>query len=154
MKTTNEYIIRTSIKNLRNDVNIMNNKFNDLLEMVVKENKNYLNDEIYDLIEFIVSELGYDFRDRNRKTEYTFVRFYLANFLKETYKELILENIGLYIGLNDHASVIHAINQHKELLYTKYFKYINIARQIETIINNYELKQDNENIPHNIYAVN
>lgn len=68
---------------------------------------------------------------KSRKHPLPHIRFSIANYLYKT-GAFSLGQVGEVIGRRDHTTVIHALNQHKNLTETndeKYLQYSNILNQ-------------------------
>ena len=103
--------------------------------IIERQKKVFSEDELKDLVQFINLNLGYDFRIKSRRRKFTYVRFSLANYIKEKYPLLTLEYAGSFIGINDHSTVLYALKQHKELI--EYSDYVQLDKEINRFISDF-----------------
>ena len=120
LKTERDYLIKEIFKHER---------------IIGRQKKVFNEDELKDLVQFINLNLGYDFRIKSRRRKFTYVRFSLANYIKEKYPLLTLEYTGRFIGINDHSTVLYALKQHKELI--EYADYSILDHRINRIISDF-----------------
>lgn len=120
LKTERDYLIKEIFKHER---------------IIERQKKVFNEDELKDLVQFINLNLGYDFRIKSRRRKFTYVRFSLANYIKEKYPLLTLEYTGRFIGINDHSTVLYALKQHKELI--EYADYSILDHRINRIISDF-----------------
>lgn len=90
---------------------------------------NDIND-LFKQVCIVISIEPEEMRRRNRKREVVICRHFFCYLVKEIFKErYTLKYIGEFLGCYDHTSVIHAVNNTKDLIETGEKDMVNILRQ-------------------------
>lgn len=130
----NKLTIQELLK-LKKEINLHIKNKNKELGVTVSY-KTEKNKQSIALVEFISKKLGYSIMSKNRKKEYTYPRFIIANYLYDNTQDTI-ENIVSYLGIKHHSSIYHMINIHKDLLYVKDAEYMIYCDKITNFIKEY-----------------
>lgn len=93
--------------------------------------------EIKGLIDYVSNEMGYDITLKNRQPKYTFVRFFISNYINNKYNKLPLLDIAILIGVSDHSTVIYGMSQHKIMSNQNIALYDIISDKVKKIIKHF-----------------
>ena len=93
------------------------------------------------LTSFVSKELGYNVIHTSRKNKYTFTRFVLANHLRHTMNMAWIP-MGHVFNSKHHSSMMNCVSTYKCLVSTGDIEFCIIKDMVESLIKQYDAKQN------------